>query len=376
MSQQAVESVIGRLASDEGFRDRFAEDRGAVLDELIRSGSRLTPVELRALLTIDPGALEEFAEHLDPRIQKVDLRSAHGRSPTLPALDPHPFGACTGAIGLRDIVVYVDGRGTNSGTLEFAGILAHEHGAHLTGVFIQPEPAISPPEMFLRGKAIQDVITAHRAQLSGIEVDRRALFESVVARHGIRAEWRVVPWIDSSESAAHARYGDLAVLARQDPEDQQFGPAGLLESLVLTSGRPTIVLPPRCTVTRIRRILVGWDAGREATRAVADALRLLVRADAVEVLVVDPEGHLTGHGQEPGADVAHYLARHGAQVDVRRLSSGGEDVGRVLLSRAVAFSADLIVLGAYGHSRLSEWILGGVTRTVLREAELPFLMSR
>jgi nucleotide-binding universal stress UspA family protein len=88
------------------------------------------------------------------------------------------------------------------------------------------------------------------------------------------------------------------------------------------------------------------------------------------------EGHLAGHGQEPGADVARHLARHRAHVEVRRLSSGGEDVGRLLLSRAAAFSADLIVMGAYGHSHLREWIFGGVTRTALREAELPVLMSR
>jgi len=92
-------------------------------------------------------------------------------------------------------------------------------------------------------------------------------------------------------------------------------------------------------------------------------------------LVVDHERH-AGHGPEPGADIARHMARHGAQVEVRRLSSGGEDVGRLLLSQAAAFRADLLVMGAYGQSRLSEWMFGGVTRTVLREAGLPVLMSR
>jgi nucleotide-binding universal stress UspA family protein len=127
---------------------------------------------------------------------------------------------------------------------------------------------------------------------------------------------------------------------------------------------------------RLRRILVGWNSRREAVRAVADSLRLLVRADAVEVLVVDHERHPAGHGQEPGADIARHLAHHGAQVEVRRLSSGGEDVGRILLSQAAAFGADLVVVGAYGRSRLSEWMFRGVTRTILREAGLPVLMSR
>jgi nucleotide-binding universal stress UspA family protein len=149
-----------------------------------------------------------------------------------------------------------------------------------------------------------------------------------------------------------------------------------VESLVLTSGRPVIVLPPRGTVFGVRRILVGWNAEREAVRAVADALPLLVRAEVVEVLVIDPESRRAAHGQEPGADIARYLARHGVHVEVRRLSSGSEDAGHVLLSHAADFGADLVVMGAYGHSHLNEWIFGGVTRTALREAGLPVLMSR
>lgn len=108
----------------------------------------------------------------------------------------------------------------------------------------------------------------------------------------------------------------------------------------------------------------------------ADALPLLVRADAVELLVVDHERRAGSHGQEPGADIARHLARHGARVEVRRLSSGGEEVGRLLLSQAAAFGADLLVMGAYGHSHLREWVFGGVTRTVLHEGGLPVLMSR
>ena len=308
--------------------------------------------------------------------RKMALRRAHGQRPPSPVFKPGRFSTQRSAIELRDVVVYVDGRAEYAGTLEFAAALAYEHGAHLIGVFVQPELALSRAETFVRGKGIEDVISAQLAQLAGIEADRRALFESVSRRHGIRAEWRLVPSADSGESAVHARYGDLAVVSRQDPGDQQVGAPGLVESLVLTSGRPTIVLPPRCTATPIRRILVGWNAGREATRAVADALPLLVRADAVEILIVDRDGHFAGHGEEPGADVARHLARHGVRVEVRRLSSGGKDAGRLLLSRAAAFSADLIVMGAYGHSQLSEWIFGGVTRTVLREAELPVLMSR
>jgi len=199
-----------------------------------------------------------------------------------------------------------------AGVLEFAGVLAQERGAHLIGVFIQPEPAVTQPQMFARGKLILDVIEAHRAQLERIEADHRALFEDIVRRHRIRSEWRSLSYW-SSEVGVHARYAELAVVARPDDVGETAGPPGLVESLVLTSVRPIIVLPPHGAASRFRRILVGWNAGREAVRAVANALPLLARAEAVEVLVVDHERHPERHGQEPGADIARHLARHGAQ---------------------------------------------------------------
>jgi nucleotide-binding universal stress UspA family protein len=297
------------------------------------------------------------------------------QSPWSPLSEPSLSSTEKGTAELAEIVVFVDGRTDSTGILEFVGVLAQEHGAHMTGVFMQPAPAITVPEMFARGKGILNVIEAQREQLEGIEADHRALFEDIVRRRGIRSEWRSLPYL-SSEVGVHAHYADLAVIARPDPAGQTPGPLELVESLVLTSGRPIIVFPPHGTASRVRRILVGWNAGREAVRAVADALPLLVKAEAVEVLVVDHERQPSGHGQELGADIARHLAHHGVQVKVRHLSSGGKDVGRLLLSQAAAFDADLIVMGAYGHSHLSEWIFGGVTRTVLREAGLPVLMSR
>lgn len=291
-------------------------------------------------------------------------------SATSPAVDDIPI-----ADSIREIIVFVDGETEPTGILEFAGVLALEYGAHLTGVFMRPAPAVTPPEMFARGEGIPNVIEARQAEVEETEANHRARFDGIVRRYALGWEWRSEPYF-SSDAAVHARYADLVLVARPDPAGQSAGPPGLVESLVLTSGRPVIVLPPRGTPSGVRRILVGWDAGRAATRAVADALPLLVRAAAVEVLVVDPERRRAGHGQEPGADIARYLARHHAHVEVRRLSSGGEGVGRVLLSHAAAFGADLLVMGAYGHARLNELIFGGVTRTVLHEADLPILMSR
>jgi nucleotide-binding universal stress UspA family protein len=277
--------------------------------------------------------------------------------------------------GLGEIVVFIDGHTETAGILEFAGILAQEHGARLISVFMQPEAAATPPEMFARGKGIVNVIEAHQAQIVGIEAHHRGRYDDMVRRHGIASEWRSLPY-SSTEVGVHAYYADLVVIARPESASQTASPPGLAESLVLSSGRPIIMFPPRGTVSQIRRILVAWNATRESIRAVADALPLLVKAKAVQVLVVDHERNRAGHGQEPGADIARHLTRHGAQVEVQRLSSGGKDVGQLLLSQAAAFGADLLVMGAYGHSQLREWMFGGVTRTVLYQAVLPVLLSR
>jgi nucleotide-binding universal stress UspA family protein len=289
--------------------------------------------------------------------------------------EPAPLSIGTGTAELREIVVFIDGRTETSSILEFASGLAAQQGARLITVFTQPEPTATPPEMFARGEGIPNVIEMHKAQIEGIEANHRAEFEDIVRRYGIRSEWRSLPYL-SSEVGVHAYYADLVVIARPESPGQAAGPPGLAESLVLSSGRPIVVFPPRVTAPRVGRVLVAWNATRESIRAVADALPLLVEADAVEVLVVDHQRRPEGHGQEPGADIARHLARHGAQVEVRRLSSNGKGVGRLLLSQAAAFRADLLVMGAYGHSHLREWMFGGVTRTVLYEADLPVLLSR
>jgi nucleotide-binding universal stress UspA family protein len=280
-----------------------------------------------------------------------------------------------GGAGLAEIVVFIDGQAETTGILEFAGALAQEHGARLTGVFMQPEPEATPAETFARGKGMHSVIEVHRAQLERIETDHRARFEAIVRHHEIRAEWRSLPYL-STEVGVHAYYADLVVVARPESVGQTAGPPGLAESLVLSSGRPIIVFPPGGTVSRVRRILAAWNATRESIRAVADAMPLLVKADAVEVLVVDHERRRASHGQEPGADIARHLARRGAHVEVRRVSSAGKDVGHLLLSQAAVFGADLLVMGAYGHSQLRGWMFGSVTQTVIYEAGLQVLMSR
>src|ERR1700730_17288831 len=124
-----------------------------------------------------------------------------------------PLSIDKGTTELREIVVFIDGRTETPGVLEFAGMLAEEHGARLISVFMQPEPTITPAETFARGKGMLSLIEVHRAQLERIEADYRAVFEDIVRRHGMRSEseWRSLPYL-SSEVGVHAYYADLVVV--------------------------------------------------------------------------------------------------------------------------------------------------------------------
>jgi nucleotide-binding universal stress UspA family protein len=277
-------------------------------------------------------------------------------------------------VEIKDIVVFTDGRPETAGTIECAARLAQEHGAHLTAAFVWPPLVVGGAAAFVRGDAIRELIDAFKAEITLLEGNSRALFERVANRAGLRTEWRSIDPYD--DLVPHARYADLAIVARPDSAAQSGIPLDLPQRLVIASGRPVLLLPPEPPGSVGRRVLVAWNASREAARAAADALPFLRSAELVQVLVVDAEPHATGHGEEPGADIAQHLLRHGAKVDVRRLSSGGQDVGRLILSEATAFGADLVVMGAYGHSRLTEFVFGGATRTALHEAALPVLMSR
>ena len=125
-----------------------------------------------------------------------------------------------------------------------------------------------------------------------------------------------------------------------------------------------------------KKILVDWNASREARRAVADALPFLVAASSVTLLVVDSNKRADRHGEEPGADIALYLARLGAHVEVEQVSSRGSPVADIILSHVASRGADMIVIGAYSHARSVEMVFGGVTRTLLTKATVPVLMSR
>jgi nucleotide-binding universal stress UspA family protein len=175
-------------------------------------------------------------------------------------------------------------------------------------------------------------------------------------------------------SAVYGRHADLSVAPQPDPGGGDLRER-VLEGLLFGSGGPVLVAPPGAAGPLGRRVLVAWDSGREAARALRDALPLLAPRAEIAVATVDRKPSGFGHGEAPGADIARRLSRHGHDVEVRAVESGALSAGEAVLREAAAWGADLIVLGGYGHSRVREFLLGGVTFELLRKTTTPLLMS-
>lgn len=274
----------------------------------------------------------------------------------------------------RDILVQLDATGQSAQRLRLAADLARRHGAHLTGLHVyDPMPALFVPDPS-GGAVIADLLEQFRAEALAAAADIEVRFRQTLEREGIAGEWRLVEGPVPQRTALHARYADLVILGQDDPATEKDADGVTIEAALFTSGRPILLVPHAGQFATLgRRVLIGWNASREASRAVHDALPLIAGAEQVTILAVNPDDG--GHGEEPGADIARHLARHGLAVTVERTVGAEIGAGDLLLNRAAEIGADLIVTGAYGHSRFRELVLGGVTRTLLRQMTVPVLMS-
>lgn len=203
--------------------------------------------------------------------------------------------------------------------------------------------------------------------------------EALVAKADLSAdvdsEYTEIAWADET-IGQRARYADLTILGPELLDDGALKLRAVNGGL-FESGRPLLVVPTGSKPTLTPKVvLLAWDSRIEAARAAREAIDLMSSADSVHVTLIDPQATHTGNGPEPGADIAAYLARHGCKVTVDRLPSSGYTVAEALRQHAVDISADLVVMGAYGHSRLRERIFGGVTKSMIDEAALPILMAR
>ncbi|MBY0240722.1 MAG: universal stress protein [Burkholderiaceae bacterium] len=289
----------------------------------------------------------------------------------------------------RSILVHVDETPRVAERIRYAVDLALQDDGHLLGV------ALTGISRVLYQNAILDEQDPNLALHLNFLRERanRALeqFAPLVQRLGLQSfEQRVVDDDPGAGLSLLARHADLVVIGQADPEHVATMAGTEFPAQVLThSGRPVLLVPyaglPRpagAAHAPARRILVAWNGSKEAARAVREALPLLKRADQVLIAVFDPDHQKALHGESPGGDLLKFLMRHGidGEILVRQTQRGGmlkrpSGTGEALLSLASDQACDLLVLGAYGHSRFRETLLGGVTRTVLESMTLPVLMA-
>jgi nucleotide-binding universal stress UspA family protein len=283
----------------------------------------------------------------------------------------------------KTILVHVDETTRVSERIKAAADLAITENAHLVGL------SMSGLSRFIYQNArIPDADPNFSAHLDFL---RERAKNALVAFETIARE-KAVPGFEARMTdddaeiglCLHARYADLVVIGQTSEEqDSPTLKADFPQNVILNAGRPVLVIPYIGQFDSIgKRVLIAWDASKEATRAVTNALPLLIRADIVQVAVFNPNPYSNVHGEQPGSDIALFLARHGVKIELsihhteRDAAKNTKlDVGNALLSLANDLSSDLLVMGAYGHSRFRETMLGGVTRTIMQTMTLPVLMS-
>ena len=177
------------------------------------------------------------------------------------------------------------------------------------------------------------------------------------------------------KTAVYARYADVVLIGPADSYDHPPIRRETAESILFSSGRPVLILPGGYKARAIEHLAIGWNATREATHALRDATTFASPGASIDILVLDAKPTLKGHGSEPGADIARHLARHGFVSRVVPVRGGDEADGDALVTAARRSGAAMLALGAYGHSRLREMILGGVTRDLISGASLPLLFA-
>ena len=274
---------------------------------------------------------------------------------------------------IKDLVVNLTVGGSRGDPGAYAVSVAEAFNAHVAAIAFAHDPIVPAT---LMGGVPADFIESQRAETEAAASAAITRFEEAARRASVSAESRLLAASiaeASDQFGRIARRFDLAVVGQAEPEKASAEEL-LAESALFEGGRPVLVVPYiQEPELKLGKVLVCWDGSRAAARAAGDALPFLARANGIEVLIVAGE---RGKSDEiPGADVGQHLARHGLRVDVKRIGATESDVANTILSYVADSGADLIVMGGYGHSRLREFILGGVTRGILEAMTVPTLMA-
>lgn len=287
-------------------------------------------------------------------------------------------------MGYQDILVYLDDHRDAGTRLRLAVSLAAQNKAHLVGLYGFELPQ-APASRIVAGVPAEDSLlltTYERERDSAFSnaADSEAAFRAEARRAGIKSDWQIYPDKPADLIALiteRARYADLTVLGQADSAHPLFDTlAKLPEAVMLGSGRPVLIVPYAGRIdTMGKNVLVAWSGTRESARAVGDALPLLRAAEAVTVVSIGSSRDAREHDDQPVAGLARHLAWHDIRAEASHFVATDIEAGELILSRAADLGCDLIVMGGYGHSRVRELVLGGVTRAILQHMTMPVLMS-
>lgn len=275
----------------------------------------------------------------------------------------------------KSIFLHWDESEPATARFDLAARLASRYGAHVTVLCVGIAP--EPPMMMYGGYAV-DLVTQNLDDIREATDALAAKARTKLEEAGILGESRAV--VTTASTLARViggltRYADLIVVGQPYGAPDEDLLIQVLEGALFDGGSAVLVSPNKPVHSIGDQAIVAWNASREALAATRAALDFLKESTRTEILLVDPDSGPFSEGPEPGADIALLLARHGVDVTVSRFASAGRPIGEVLKTHVLDAGADLLVMGAYGHSRFREFVLGGATRTILKDVPVPVLMA-
>lgn len=272
----------------------------------------------------------------------------------------------------KSILLVVDAEDYES-DLRTAADLCAAGSAHLSVLLVKLAAPVPLEHHAAMSVAWLDLRARDTAQLGEAVANTRATLEALAISFDVHGSYAEEAWAEA-EIGERARYADVT-MAGTSLKANPLLRSHVIEGALFRSARPLLLTGNRQSVTLVpKKILLAWNSTVEATRAAREALDMMKNAGSVNVVMVDPRAVPARNGEEPGADIATYLARHGIKVAVDRLPNFGRRVGEVLIQHALDTSADLIVMGAYGHSRIRERVFGGVTNAMINAPVVPVLL--
>ena len=281
---------------------------------------------------------------------------------------------------LKTILVLLNDSGRTEQLLDAASPLARQFDSHLVGLYILPVAKVYADVGMV---AAPMIFEGYRDLFKSKLAEVRKKFEARAKQDGLKAEWRTVEsnFPEIAESAiAHSRSAELIVTSQIDYGRDGSIERDLVVRLILESGRPVLIIPQKGHFAPrgegiAEKAIVGINGTKESSRAMFDALPLLRLVKETRLVWVDPYRQSGKAGAVPGAEEAAVLSRHGIKAVAEPMLTDAQNAGEALLMRANDLGADLLVMGAYAHSRMREFVFGGATRHVLEHMAIPVLMS-